>query len=140
MFINGIIKIDLRASPTRQAPDRNDLKDLLALLGYSVEQFQAINIDSKPIDERPEGALASLIADQFGSWFPSNQGAQEIKMMDQAVGDRVKVEGPSFLQTVRKMIDGTLGREAFGELFDFDEFIDVWRDNFVSQYQNQSTG
>lgn len=137
---HDIIKIDLRASPTRKAPDRNDLRDLLACLGYSVEQFQSISIDSKPIDERPEGALASLIADQFGTWFSPNRGEQMSKIPDQAVGDRVKTEGPSFLQTVRKRIDGTLGREAFGEEFDFDEFIDAWRDNFVSQYQKQSTG
>lgn len=137
---SGVIKIDLRSSTTTQAPDRNDLKSLLTPLGYSVEQFQAINIDSKPIDERPEGAIASIIADQFATWFPPNEGAQQVKQFDQLVGDRVRTEGPSFLQIIKRRVDDTLGREAFGEDFDFDEFIDQWKDNFLSQYINPNTG
>jgi hypothetical protein len=136
---SGIITINLSASPNRSAPNRKDVGGLLKQLGYGVEQFQKISIDSPPIDDKPEGAIATLVADQFASWFPESPTAQRISVMDEVVGDRVRTQSPSFLNTLINRIDGTLGREAFGEEFDFEVFIDQWKDDFISKYQAPDT-
>jgi hypothetical protein len=43
------------------------------------------------------------------------------------------------LNTLINRIDGPLGREAFGEEFDLDEFINQWKNDFISKYQAPDT-
>lgn len=133
---NGLLKVDMTIDPIRKAPDRKDLREILNKLGYSVEQFQAISVDNLPIDDRPEGAIAILIADQFAHWFPEQRNDRTSQVMQEQFVGREKPVTPTYIQRVKGMIDSTLGREAFGEEFDFEEFIDHWKGDFISKYQS----
>jgi hypothetical protein len=93
---SGIITINLSVSPNRSAPNRKDVGGLLKQLGYGVEQFQKISIDSPPIDDKPEGAIATLVADQIASWFPESPTAQRNSVIDEVVGDRYEPKSQFF--------------------------------------------
>ena len=74
--LGGILKMSFRAEKLATPVERKELNELLTILGYQQLQFPRLDSSCKPVDEKPEGAIAAYIIDTFHEWFGTEEGAK----------------------------------------------------------------
>ncbi len=113
---------------------RKELRDLLQTLGYEPEQFADLGTSSRPLDDRPEGAIAAKIADQFSEWEQAEEDAQRSYEMNDTTHEQQRQEQhPNFMQMVQESITESAAREAFGTEFSSETFLNEWRTELLQR-------
>ena len=134
----GLIKVTLRTEKTATPPNKKELNDLLKQLGYKPEQFLSLDSSTQAVDNKPEGAVAALIVDQFYDWFNRDEPGvtlpERLKTEDvHKPTGKDQLERPSFIQRVLNGINRESAAKIFGEDFSAETFIQKWKDDFLSR-------
>jgi len=139
---SGGITFSFRTERSASPPQNKQLNELLNLLGYKADQFISLDSSTKPVDNKPEGAIAALIVDQFSDWFkPKDERVygppEQADRLDHVEESGVQIKKPSFIQSVISGIDPTIANKHFGADFSPEIFIAQWRDDFLKENKSE---
>lgn len=139
----GSIEMTLRAEKIATPPEKPELREILSLLGYEPSQFGSLDSSTKPVDDKPEGAIAALIVDQFDSWFNKESHGYEASNKSEEVAsdmahDSKTMKSLSFIQRVKLGMNKEIAKTIFGSDFSVEEFIEDWKENFLQKVEKST--
>lgn len=135
---DGLFKVNFKSERTTVPSDDPKLHDLLALIGYDPHDFGLLDSSTKPFDDKPEGAVAALIVDQYSSLFVEKPA--DLISHDESITQSVEQQRsstliikPSFTDTVKLGINEQIAKNVFGQDFLVETFIGNWRQEFLQK-------
>jgi len=133
------ISVSFATERTANPPkNRPELVGILKELGYDTpEYFVDISSGSTLVDNRPEGAIASAIIDQFDAWFnrPAVMDGPAHEPLEQAARRQAaQGEGPTFVGLVQSSLDTYRAKQIFGADFSATTFVDTWKQDMIQRY------